>query len=60
VAQVTRDQLRRFGGGWAVNADLPTPAGFDGATQFVRREAQDPFLKKAAEPLLEALRAAAN
>jgi G6PDH family F420-dependent oxidoreductase len=32
------DQFRWFGGGWAVNADLPTPAGFDGATQFVRRE----------------------
>jgi G6PDH family F420-dependent oxidoreductase len=32
------DQFRWFGGGWAVNADLPTPAGFSGATQFVRRE----------------------
>lgn len=32
------DQFRWFGGGWAVNADLPTPAGFAGATQFVRRE----------------------
>jgi G6PDH family F420-dependent oxidoreductase len=30
------DQFRWFGGGWAVNADLPTPAGFAGATQFVR------------------------
>jgi G6PDH family F420-dependent oxidoreductase len=29
------DQFRWFGGGWAVNADLPTPAGFTGATQFV-------------------------
>ena len=29
------DQFRWFGGGWAVNADLPTPAGFVGATQFV-------------------------
>jgi G6PDH family F420-dependent oxidoreductase len=92
------DQFRWFGGGWAVNADLPTPAGFDGATQFVRREdvaesipcgpdldaivdavrpywtagftdvalvqiggeSQDLFLKEAAEPLLEALRAAAQ
>jgi len=26
------DQFRWFGGGWAVNADLPTPAGFAGAT----------------------------
>lgn len=92
------DQFRWFAGGWAVNADLPTPAGFDGATQFVRRqdvadsipcgpdldaivqavrphweagctdvalvqiggEAQDLFLKEAAEPLLQALRAASN
>jgi len=30
------DQFRWFGGGWAVNADLPTPAGFEGASQFVR------------------------
>ena len=32
------DQFRWFAGGWAVNSDLPTTAGFDGATQFVRRE----------------------
>ena len=31
-------QFRWFGGGWQVNADLPTPAGFAGATQFVRPE----------------------
>jgi G6PDH family F420-dependent oxidoreductase len=30
------DQFRWFAGGWPVNADLPTPAGFAGATQFVR------------------------
>jgi G6PDH family F420-dependent oxidoreductase len=30
------DQFRWFGGGWKVNAELPTPAGFAGATQFVR------------------------
>ncbi|MEB4207502.1 LLM class F420-dependent oxidoreductase [Mycobacterium sp. 94-17] len=29
-------QFRWFAGGWKVNADLPTPAGFAGATQFVR------------------------
>jgi len=34
--QVAHEQFRWFGGGWAVNADLPTPAGFAGATQFVR------------------------
>ena len=32
------DQFRWFAGGWKVNADLPTPAGFSGATQFVRPE----------------------
>jgi len=32
------DQFRWFGGGWNVNADLPTTAGFAGATQFVRPE----------------------
>lgn len=32
------EQFRWFAGGWAVNADLPTPAGFAGATQFVRPE----------------------
>ncbi|WP_270886301.1 LLM class F420-dependent oxidoreductase [Pedococcus sp. 5OH_020] len=28
-------QFRWFGGGWGVNADLPTPAGFAAASQFV-------------------------
>ena len=32
------EQFRWFGGGWSVNSDLPTPAGFAGATQFVRPE----------------------
>ncbi|MCU1571077.1 MAG: F420-dependent glucose-6-phosphate dehydrogenase [Naasia sp.] len=32
------DQFRWFAGGWAVNADLPTPAGFAGASKFVRKE----------------------
>ena len=32
------EQFRWFGGGWEVNADLPTTAGFAGATQFVRPE----------------------
>ncbi|MGN6162035.1 MAG: LLM class F420-dependent oxidoreductase [Marmoricola sp.] len=32
------DQFRWFGGGWQVNADLPTPAGFAGATTYVRPE----------------------
>ena len=92
------DQFRWFAGGWKVNADLPTPAGFAGATQFIRPEdvaeniacgpdldaiveavrpyweagctdvalvqiggdAQERFLKEAAEPLLEALRDASK
>jgi len=30
------EQFRWFGGGWKVNAELPGPPGFAGATQFVR------------------------
>jgi G6PDH family F420-dependent oxidoreductase len=39
-AAITRahDQFRWFAGGWAVNSDLPTTAGFDGATQFIKPE----------------------
>ena len=32
------DQFRWFAGGWAMNSDLPTTAGFAAATQFVRPE----------------------
>jgi G6PDH family F420-dependent oxidoreductase len=32
------EQFRWFAGGWAVNSDLPTTAGFAGATQFVKPE----------------------
>ncbi|MEU1367748.1 LLM class F420-dependent oxidoreductase [Streptomyces sp. NPDC005803] len=37
-AAITRahDQFRWFAGGWKVNAELPGPAGFASATQFVR------------------------
>jgi G6PDH family F420-dependent oxidoreductase len=38
AVQRAHDQFRWFGGGWKVNADLPTPAGFAGATQYVRPE----------------------
>lgn len=92
------EQFRWFAGGWKVNADLPTPAGFSGATQFVRPEdvaeaipcgpdldaivesvsafweagftdialvqigddGQEAFLREAAGPLLEKLRAASD
>lgn len=32
------EQFRWFGSGWKVNAELPGPAGFAGASQFVRPE----------------------
>jgi G6PDH family F420-dependent oxidoreductase len=35
ATEIAREQFRWFAGGWAVNADLPTPAGFAGASQFV-------------------------
>ncbi len=98
AVQRAHGQFRWFAGGWKVNADLPTPAGFAGATQFVRPEdvaetipcgpdldaivesvrpyweagftdialvqiggdTQERFLAEAAEPLLAALRDAAN
>ena len=31
-------EFRWFGGGWKVNAELPGPSGFAGATEFVRTE----------------------
>ncbi len=53
------EQFRWFGGGWSVNADLPTPAGFAAATQFVRPEDVadaipcGPDLDRAAEAIQE-------
>ncbi|NYD40079.1 LLM class F420-dependent oxidoreductase [Nocardioides panaciterrulae] len=38
AVQRAHEQFRWFAGGWKVNADLPTPRGFSGATQFVRPE----------------------
>lgn len=38
AVQRAHQQFRWFGGGWQVNADLPTPAGFKAATRFVRPE----------------------
>ncbi|MDQ3406474.1 MAG: LLM class F420-dependent oxidoreductase [Actinomycetota bacterium] len=32
------EQFRWFAGGWKVNAELPGPSAFAGATQFVRKE----------------------
>ncbi|GAB3792269.1 LLM class F420-dependent oxidoreductase [Nocardioides ungokensis] len=98
AVRTAHEQFRWFAGGWKVNADLPTPAGFAGATQFVRPEdvadsipcgpdldrivdsvrafweagftdialvqigddSQDAFLREAAGPLLEKLRAASR
>ncbi|WP_203138663.1 LLM class F420-dependent oxidoreductase [Microbacterium sp. JZ31] len=36
--QRAHEEFRWFAGGWKVNADLPTPAGFAAASQFVRPE----------------------
>lgn len=36
--KIVHDQFRWFGLGWKVNANLPAPESFDGATQFVREE----------------------
>jgi G6PDH family F420-dependent oxidoreductase len=36
AVQRAHEQFRWFAGGWSVNADLPTTAGFAAATQFVR------------------------
>ncbi|MET3962417.1 G6PDH family F420-dependent oxidoreductase [Marmoricola sp. OAE513] len=35
AVEIAHDQFRWFGGGWKVNAELPGPAAFAGATQFV-------------------------
>ena len=36
AVRTAHEQFRWFGGGWKVNAELPGPSGFAGATQFVR------------------------
>lgn len=36
AVRTAHEQFRWFGGGWKVNAELPGPGGFAGATQFVR------------------------
>src|ERR1700733_15197688 len=38
AAARAHEQFRWFGLGWKVNADLPNPGGFEGATQFVTPE----------------------
>ncbi|GAA5207179.1 TIGR03557 family F420-dependent LLM class oxidoreductase [Microbacterium kyungheense] len=52
------DQFRWFGGGWAVNADLPTTAGFEAASCFVRPD--DVAGSIACGPDLDELAAAAG
>jgi hypothetical protein len=36
--KLAHEQFRWFGGGWAVNAEIPDTRGFAGASQFVREE----------------------
>jgi G6PDH family F420-dependent oxidoreductase len=57
AVQVAHDQFRWFGGGWHVNANLPTNAAFDAATQFVRPEdvASSIPCGPETEPILEAV-----
>jgi G6PDH family F420-dependent oxidoreductase len=50
--------FRWFGGGWPVNADLPTPAAFEGASQFVRLD--DVAQAIACGPDLDALAASVH
>lgn len=38
AVRTAHEQFRWFGSGWKVNAELPGPAAFAGATQFVRPE----------------------
>ena len=38
AVRTAHEQFRWFAGGWKVNAELPGPAGFAGATQFVTPE----------------------
>lgn len=38
AVQRAHELFRWFGGGWHVNADLPTPVAFDSASQFVTAE----------------------
>lgn len=52
-------QFRWFGGGWKVNAELPGPAGFAGASQFVRPEdvADSIACGPEVEPMVDSVRA---
>jgi G6PDH family F420-dependent oxidoreductase len=36
--EIAHDQFRWFGGGWSVNSDLPTTAGFEGASAAITPE----------------------
>ncbi|CCH33408.1 LLM class F420-dependent oxidoreductase [Actinosynnema sp. NPDC047251] len=56
------EQFRWFAGGWKVNAELPGPAGFAAATQFVRPEdvAENIPCGPDAGPVVEAARAFAE
>jgi G6PDH family F420-dependent oxidoreductase len=38
AVRIAHEQFRWFGGGWKVNSELPGPAAFDRANQFVRPE----------------------
>lgn len=56
------EQFRWFAGVWKVNAELPGPAGFAGATQFVRPEdvAENIACGPEAEPIVDKVQAFAE
>jgi G6PDH family F420-dependent oxidoreductase len=56
------EQFRWFGGGWKVNAELPGPAGFAGATKFVSESDVADAIPCGpdVEPIVESVRAFAD
>ena len=59
AVQTAHEQFRWFAGGWKVNADLPTTAGFAGASQFVRPDdvAEQIPCGPDVQPIVDAVRA---
>jgi hypothetical protein len=62
AVQRAHRQFRWFGGGWKVNAELPGPAAFAGATQFVTTAdiAQSIPCGPDVAPIVESVRAFAS
>ncbi|GAA4346436.1 TIGR03557 family F420-dependent LLM class oxidoreductase [Angustibacter luteus] len=58
AVETAHEQFRWFAGGWKVNSDLPTTAGFAGASQFVRPDdvAEQIPCGPEVEPIVDAVR----